>query len=770
MDHAAGRNCATTRKTMGAGVEPRRWAWFLGASLLTLALAASAQAAPTDSSDGPTVEEVVVTAMKREERLQDVGATITALSAESLRRSRVSDLSDLSSYAPNVDIKETVPGALPTVTIRGIGLDDFSTTSSPAAGVYIDEIPLSSPGLMSGEFFDLARIETLKGPQGTLYGRNTTAGALNIISARPGKAFDASGKIGYGDYKTFEGEGMVNIPLTDWAQVRLSAKTVQQGEGFWKSTLQADGTLGSRDIGSRNLWLGRAQLALQPTEDLDINLKLEGQRSRSEMGIPQNFGAYRPGQPFVACAPVLAGRVDNSQCVDAFGYQNTHSDPYKGDWSGTFPYDVDQIAGTSIIHYALAGFDLTSITGYINFNRFYHIDVDATPRHQFDFLENEAVRQATQEFRIARSTELVDVIGGAFVSWDHVLGDNSNLLDQWPLLLLGAADGSGQTTYNQTTRSAAIYTNATWRLRSDLDLITGLRYTGEERHYAGGTSFRTPSPAVGVNNTYIDDKIHDHNLTWTLGLNYHLTPDALLYGSASRGVKSGGFFSGFSNSQPQLIPYRPEALTAYEIGAKTQLIPTLTLNGSLFYYDYSDPQTFVRFVDPATGLSVQKVGNVDSAKAYGADLDATWRPIDGLTLTGGLGLLHTKLSSFSTSAGVIPAGNRLPNAPSMTFSGSARYEWQIGAYRAAIQGEAHHSSSVFKEASNDPLIAADGYWLFNARVAISDPSAKWELALWGKNLGDKLYEVQGDDLASLGIVNKNFNAPRTFGVELSYRY
>lgn len=737
-----------------------------GASVLAIASTALAADAAADS-----VGEVVVTAMKREERLQDVGATITALSAEALRTSRVSGLTDLAAYTPNVDIKETVPGALPTVTIRGIGLDDFSTVSSPAAGIYIDEVPLASPGLMSGEYFDLARIETLKGPQGTLYGRNTTAGAVNIISARPGREFDGYAKVGYGNYRRLDAEGMINAPLGESAQLRVSAKTVQQSRGFWTSDLLANGAPGKRDIGDRDVLLGRVQLALQPVEDLNINLKIEGQRSRSEIGVPQSFGSFGKGTPFVPCAPVLAGRLDNTQCVDAYGYQNTHANPYHGDWAGTFPYNIDQIAGTSTISYRVAGFDLTSITGYINFNRFYHIDVDATPRRQLDFLENEAVRQATQEFRIAKSTSLVDVIGGVFMSWDHVLGDNSNVLDQWPLLLFGAASGVGQTTYNQTTRSAALYGNATWHVTPAFDLVTGLRYTGEERHYAGGTLFVTPSPLVGINNAFIADKIHDHNLTWKLGANYKLSPDALLYASVARGVKSGGFFSGFTNSTAQLLPYRPETLTAYEAGAKTQLVRGLTLNASAFYYDYKDPQTFVRHVDPATGLSVQKVGNVDGAKAYGADIDAAWRPVDGMTLTAGLGLLHTRLSSFTTSAGFVPAGNRLPNAPSVTFNGGARYEWAVmGGWKMSVQGEAHHATRVFKEASNDPLIAAGGYWLFNGRVALANETGKWELAAWGKNLGDKLYEVQGADFASLGVLNKNYNAPRTYGVELTYRY
>lgn len=430
--------------------------WFSSAAFAVIAFAATGVQAAEESTSGSTVEELIVTALKREARLQDVAATITAIGADTIRQSRVAQVLDLASYNSNVDIKETVPGALPTVTIRGIGLDDFSTTSSASAGIYVDEVPLSSPALMSGNFLDLARIETLKGPQGTLYGRNSTAGAVNIISARPEKTFGGFAKLAYGNYQTLDAEAALNVPISDRAQLRLSARAIQQDKGFWTSSLLADGRPGKRDIGSRDIWLGRVQLALQPTENLDVNLKLEGLRSRSELGISQHNGAFAPGQPFVTCAPVLAGRVDNSLCADGYGYQNPYTDPYRGDWKGQFPYNIDQFEARSTIRYQWGEYELTSITSYINFARIYYLDVDGTPREQFNYIENEAVRQATQELRVGRSTELVDVIAGGFLSWDHVLGDNSNLNDEWSLLLLGANNGSGSTTYNQTTRRKSV--------------------------------------------------------------------------------------------------------------------------------------------------------------------------------------------------------------------------------------------------------------------------------------------------------------------------
>ncbi|WP_257548092.1 TonB-dependent receptor [Sphingopyxis sp. DBS4] len=726
-----------------------------------------------EAGGGETANEgdIVVTAMKREERLQDVGATIQALSAENIRTARVAEIKDLAAQLPNVDIKETVPGALPTVTIRGIGLDDFSTVSSPAAGIYVDEVPLASPGLMSGNFFDLGRIEVLKGPQGTLYGRNTTAGAVNIVSATPGDSFAAFAKAGYGNFDTFDAEAMLNIPLSDRAQLRLGGKTIQQGRGYWTSSLLEDGAPGRRDLGTRDIWLGRIQLALQPADGLDILLKAEGERSRSEMGVPQFNGTYGKGTPFVPCAPVLQGRLDNKDCVDAYGYQNSHDNPYQGDWVGRFPYNVDQVSLTGKIRYSAGAVDITSITGYIDFSRLYHIDVDATPLQQFDYDEKEDVRQFTQELRIGYRNDLIDLVGGAFYSWDRVVGDNSNYGDDWPLLFLGAASGSGKTNYDQVTRSAALYADGTWHLADKIDLITGIRFTRERRHYAGGTSFITASPLVGVDDTFIDDTIRDSNVTGRIGLNIRPRDGLLLFASVSRGRKSGGFFSGFTNNESQLLPYRPETITAYEVGVKSEFGRAVTLNIAGFYYDYKDPQTFVRFIDPATDLSVQKVGNVDSARVFGTDIDLILRPVRGLTLSGGLGLLDTRLSSFATAAGVIPAGNRLPNAPATSFSGKARYEFDLTpGLRAAIQGDTRYASSAFKEASNDPLIASKSYWLFNARLSVAGEKDGWEVALWGRNLTKERYVVSGVNLASLGIVNRIYNAPRTYGVELSFRY
>ena len=753
------------RRTLGAML-------LASAGLMPSAAWAQDEVQPATGSAAADDEEIIVTAERRAERLIDVPINISALPDQLIVESRITQIENIATAIANVDIKEQVPGAIPVVTIRGIGLDDFSSTNSPSAGVYVDEVPLASIALMSNEIYDLERIEVLKGPQGTLYGRNSTAGAVNIITARPGNEFAARMAAGYGNFETFDAEGFVNVPLGDTLAARISARTVQQGEGYWRSR-----RLPGETIGERNILTGRFQLRWRPSSGVDVNLKVEGLRSRSELGQPEFFGTINP-QTGGLCAPVLAGRIDNSQCTDFFGYTDTDGDPFLGDWARDAIYDIDAWDATLRIEVDLGGVELRSISGYRWQDRTFDIDADATPARQVDFVQSDTIEQFTQEVHLSGRTGLAQWLVGLFYSHDEVtVLTPGNHLDLFVTQTVINAD--------QRTDSAAGFANVEWHLNDRLSLTTGLRLTWEQRDYVGGTTDLNPlgfsflcipaglcTPGVPgpVALTFRNDSISDTNLTGRLALEYHPTPDSLLYASASRGRKSGGFFSGITTDNRALIPYRPETLTAYEVGGHARLANrTVLLNGSLFYYDYDDVQTFVR--DDGGAVPVQRLNNIDHARVYGADLDISWRPVTGLDLFAGVGLLDTRLSAFATAAGNVPAGNELPNAPHFTFTGRARYEVPITTgLKASILGTAHYSDSVFKDASNDPLISAGNWWVFDARFAIGDADDRWEIAVWGRNLSDNRHVVQGLDVASLGFGNRNYNAPRTYGVTGSIRF
>ncbi|MGE0044763.1 MAG: TonB-dependent receptor [Hyphomonadaceae bacterium] len=736
----------------------------------TTALTAALAAAPAFAQDSE--DEIVVTAQRRAERTLDIGLNVSTLSAQALTDNRVAQVVDLAGLIGNIDIKEQVPGAMPVVTIRGVGLDDFSATNSASAGIYVDEVYLASTAMMSTELYDLARVEVLKGPQGTLYGRNSTAGALNIITQAPRDFFEASLRAGYGNYETAELEGMINVPVNEALALRFSARTVQQGEGYWTSRLLPGETIGERDVIS-----ARAQALWSPSNTLEVLLKVEGTRSRSEMGQPEFFGAIDPttaipaGPPFALCAPYLAGGTDNTPCSDVFGYTDTDNDPFTGDWTTDAPYDIDAWDFTARITADLNFATLTSISGYRYHDRAFFIDTDATPFPQTDFLQTDTIEQYSQELRLTGESERVDWVLGAFASHDEVDVFTPGFHD---FLFVTQT----LTEAHQETNSAALFGHAEWRLTDRLSLITGLRYTWEERSFEGGTFDLNPFGmsllcmcAAPTPVTFLDDEISDRNWSWRVGLEYQPNENTLLYANVSRGVKSGGFFSGITTSNDQLLPYEPEELTAYEIGLKLRIPEgNLRVETSVFYYDYSDFQTFTRF--DSVPLPVQRLANIGEAEVWGLDLDIIWSPVENLDLIARMGFLDSQLGAFETTAGPIAAGNRLPNAPELTFTGGARWGFDLDpiGLNGAIQVDANYTSDAFKDALNNPRIASDSHWIWNARFSLTPPDENWEFAVWGRNLGDEQYVSQGLDVGALGYGNRNYNAPMTFGATLTYRW
>jgi iron complex outermembrane receptor protein len=738
----------------------------LAALALPLATPAHAQddsaSAATPTSDETAKDEIVVTAQKREQRLSDVPITISVADADTIKERRIEAVTDLVVFTPNVSVKENIPGLVPVITIRGVGLNDFSATNNPSAGVYVDEVSLSSLALMNFDFFDLERMEVLKGPQGTLYGRNSTAGALSIVTAKP--SFNGfSGRVvgSIGNYKAKDIEASLNLPASDTLAFRVAAKGIFQDKGYWFNQRL------NRDVGRRDVFLGRAQALWEPSESVDLLLKAEIQRGRSELGSPEFFGAFQ-------AVPPTAGLTcpGSPGCTDFFGYRDTDGNPFRGNWSVRPDYDVDQLNLSARLNADLGAATLTSVTGLVKFDRQWGVDVDASPLRQTDFYTDDRVKQFSQEVRMANATDLVDWLVGGFYSRDRVQTSYDGDLQE----LFNTKSYSYS---NQLTKSAALFGNGEWHLGNTLDLITGIRYTSEKRSNVGGTSdlvalapgsaltgapFGSPPiPLASVNG-----RISDKNWSWKLGVNWKPSTSTLIYASASQGVKSGGFFAGVATNSAQLIPYRPEKLVAYEVGIKGRASGAgLSYSASGFYYDYNDIQTFIR--DVVGALPIQRLGNVDKAKIYGLDADVTLNPtgLDGLTLTAGVGFLHTRLGSFTSSGGAVPAGNRLSDAPKFSFNGSAAYQFTLGGdIDARLSIDGRYQSQTFKDALNDPLIASDAFWVWNGRLSVLRED-DWDVSLWAKNIGDKRYVTQGLNQLVLGTGNRVYGAPRIWGVSVS---
>jgi iron complex outermembrane recepter protein len=739
------------------------------------------------------LDEIVVTAQKREQRLVEVPINVSTLDRGDMQKARIEQVRDVMGYVPNMDIKEQVPGAIPVVTIRGVGLDDFSSTNSPAAGIYVDGVTLSSLALMSFDLFDMERIEVLKGPQGTLYGRNSNAGAINIITAPPTLNREGYLRAGYGSYRAADLEGAWNQPIGDTLALRGAFKLIRQDEGFWKSRLTAAEDYAGppssgytadapvvRDIGKRDIQAGRIKAAWDPLPDFGLDLKVEAMRQRSEMGQPEFFGTL--------CSPG-SQPIDPENCTDLNQYTDTDRDPYLGDWRGDFPYHIDQVSETLSVDYDFGWAALSSVTGHIAFERMFHIDVDGTPADEFEFWQGDTVDQLSQELRLAGALDLGNWLLGAYWAQDTARVDTPGIHDHLlnvPLTSKILAD--------QDTEGYAVFGNMDWRLGAFMPALdkftvtTGLRWGLERRAYVGGTTWRIngqpcqpppagcvpgqpgpqdPTPPPTIDYTYENSSIEDSSISWKAGLNHAPTPAWLVYGNVSAGTKSGGYFSGVTTNDRQLEPYPPEELRAYEVGVKRAGL--VALNASAFWYDYENLQTFMR----EGTAPVQYVGSIPEAKIKGVDVDTTLRVLDGLTVMAGLGLLETELGPFTGPGGQpVPAGNKAANAPEMTWNLLARYELPLGAsgLDIALQADAHYSDAMFKEATNDPLIRSEPYTIYNSRVSLLNAARSWEFALWGRNLTDELYVVQGVDVGSLFIGNHNYNAPRTYGADLIWHF
>ncbi|MFZ5720890.1 MAG: TonB-dependent receptor [Pseudomonadota bacterium] len=485
------------------------------------------------------------------------------------------------------------------------------------------------------------------------------------------------------------------------------------------------------------------------------------------MGAPEFFGLIPPpGAPAGLVCPGSPG------CLDLLGYRDVDGDPFKGEYSVDPSYDLDQRALTTRINADLGWATLTSVTGYIDFKREWGADTDAGPFPHLDFVAKDRVHQLSQELRLAGSTDKTEWLTGVFASRDRIKtsydGDLRALLNT---RLYTFAD--------QTSKSAAAFANIEHRLTPTLNLVAGLRYTWEEKHNEGfdldlvsecPASFLTLVPCGGgpITLASIDREIDDRNWSWKIGLNWKPAPLTLVYASVSQGVKSGGFFSGVATTSAQLQPYRPETLVDYEVGIK-QRVPEagLSWSASAFYYDYKDVQTFIR--DESGGLPIQRLGNVRNAEIYGADLDVTLSPpaLEGLDLSAGVGLLQTELGAFSSSAGLIPRGNKLPDAPKVSFNVAAAYTLRLAdELQGRLQVDGHYNGRSYKDALNDPLIVAPAYWLWNARVSVLS-SDDWDVAVWVKNFTDKRYLTQAVNNLPLGVGFRVYGAPRTWGVSAS---
>ncbi len=687
------------------------------------------------------IEEIVVTAQKREQNLNDVSVAVTAFSGEDVRALGLAQPVDLAAQTPNLNINNTFQNTLPNISIRGIGLNDYAVNNNPATGVYIDEVYLVSPAMLGFQLFDMERVEVIKGPQGTLFGKNTTAGAVNFVSAKPTEALEGYLSLDAGNYNLFGAEGAFSGEIASGLMGRFAFQTTQQHEGHIKN--RATG----RDVGSIDRTAWRASLNWTPTESADIFLSLHSGTDTSDTWLIKVNNSFTteddlffPGDPNES-----AGRFDTFLDNKAEGAALTVN------------WDLSE----QLL--------LTSVSAYETYERHYVEDRDGTALIHLDGEYLNDIAQYSQELRLTYQRSALSLIAGVFYGTDEVeTRDRFDAPDlPFPFMSVGNE-------YRQETDSAALFAHLEWLLSDNINLTAGLRYTDEEKEFSDAFTFLylDAIPSAGGTQTNVFPPVHNNydvtDVSGKISLDYRGFEDTLLYFSASKGFKSGAFQGQLTFTPSDLSGFDEENVFAYELGVKRTLINgSMQINAAAFFYDYEDIQIYGPIFDSPVG-PLFGITNAGDAELVGGEIELLWLPAPGLEVRTGLGLIDSEITDSILAT--VAKGSELPNAPETNFNLMVRYEFPLTTtWMVDVLFDTSYKDDVTYDIVRAPEeTKEDAYWVSNARIGLRSNNERWGLYLWGRNLSDKEYRTQ-IQRTTIGFV-ETYGMPRTYGITLDVAF
>lgn len=709
---------------------------------------AVAQTAKPSDGDG-AVAVIVVTAQKRKEKLQEVPMSVTAMNQESLEALNIVSVTSLQAAIPNIIVSDAFGANTVVGYLRGIGTVNAVFSQDPAVGIYVDDVYLSRSLGANSNFFDIERVEVLRGPQGTLYGSNSPAGAIRIVTAKPdltaGYEFKAEASAG-----SYNARGLnlsANLPLVADKTAARFVIMSNRRDGY--QTSLADG---SKADNVDNLSF-RLHLLTKLSDRWDLLLSADNLRSRS---IP------RQGVSFYAGAP---GTVD---LFDTPGFN-------KRDFYSEMPersrYDnLDTHGYTANIHGQLGGADFRSITAYRDLTEEINGDVDGTILNRFSAHQKLKNSQVTQEFNLSGERGALNWMVGAF--FVHEKNDflwHVNFLQYLPLSFLAPRGlAPGYQLFDQTKNSWALFTQESWKATDRLTLTGGLRWTQETKDFHVVGYNQTTYTDVGIPpGTPIPGFDLKPSKTWSApqwraALDYKLTKDALAFASATRGFRSGGYNGGArSIAEASAAPFNPEFATTYEIGAKTEwLNRTLRFNPTYFQTNYKDQQLAFLNTGGAFGTSTA------DSKISGWEFEILMTPAKGLKLFANLGTLKGEITKTNA-------------APPFMFAPDPKYTYSFGFDYKRSAGNGLNwflGANNFKTASynisnaHDPFRTIPAYSNLGARVGLGSDNGRWKLELIGNNLRNDYWPGWVFNIPALGTQERTPNAPRTVDLKLTFNY
>lgn len=746
---------------------------------------AAAQAGESDVGIG----EIVVTAQKRAQNLNDVGITIAVSSGEQLKAAGVVDVAQLAAVVPSFTASTSSLGS-PVFSLRGINFNSFQRSAPPAVATYIDEAPLPYPQMTQAMLLDVERIEALKGPQGTLFGQNATAGSINAIAAKPTSTLAAGFQADLDSYGQTTLQAYISGPVSSTLRARLAAGTTQGGgwqRGYFLNTQKN----GAQDKGSVRLLLD-----WEPTDRLRVTTNFNASYDRSEqlqpqiqdltVAVPANAS---PNLLLYATNPATSARdADFDLGLDTRAKNHMYQGVLRADYEIT-----DNLT-------------LTSLTNYIDWSSRTPFDNDGSASRQQVSTQISEIQTFTQEVRLTGqipSAQINYVFGASYANDDIVEG-----ADQAYYGYSGfPANSPARWIYDLGQRATAVFGNVDFEVSPGLTLTGGARYTETRQKIYGclfdrggggiaGTAgflaqiaaqirYGANAPSVagayvpggcstaddlGPNPTFLpsftNQSQKENNVSWRAGVNYKLNEDGLLYGLVSRGYKAGTYPVIINFFQSGVKGVKQEQLTSYEIGAKLSFLDRrVQFNVAGFYYDYKDKQ-FFSYQPVFPGLTTATLLNIPKSKVKGIDAELITRLTPEFTLRGAITYIKTEVGQFSgfdfTGAPFVFTGSEFNFAPPVAATADAEYRTEVRAgLKAFIGGSLTYNDRTFADLGEPPRFQVPGYTLLDARIGMESDNG-WRVSVWGRNLTDKYYwnsvNSGGDES------NRVAAAPRTFGI------
>lgn len=741
---------------------------FMPVSAIAQVSSAGAPAsADTPAAQAASVglDDIVVTARKREESLQDVGSAVTALSPAELARRPDVDLSSFSNAAPNVIITDMQegPGSPASMTIRGVGTSDHERSIDPTIGVVVDGVFIGTVGGAMVKAIDLERLEILRGPQGTLFGRNSIGGALLLDRRKPETGrFNGEARANYGNYNDVGVDGFINAPLTDNLAIKVGGAFSRRDGYTFNRTL-------NRRQGKEEYKTINAAIRWQPTDKIDLYYRYDKQWTNQDAAALLNVAA--PDQAWCsyyqqcAASPTLPQGGDRYVSVqNSPGFGNAFFDSdmhvFSAHWEFADNYSVDYLFGRF----------LTRENG--------HWDFDGTPLTLYDTDRPQTYRQNSHELRLSYANGgSLNYTVGLYAFNSRYKIDNFSTIG-FGDLAFGLPAGtllSVPQTVEQSTDSYAAFFEGDVRIINNLTLTLGGRYTHDKKFQGVNDPLFPQLATAGGLSTPVSKAWEE--FTPKVGLRYRFSDDFMVYGLFSRGFRAGGFSGRPGTYAAAITPYDPETVDNLEAGFKSQFLDNrVRLNVSAYYMKYKDKQEELSVPVNVLGGTGQQTLFVNAATAElkGVEIELTAKPVRGFTITSSLGYLDARYKKFADPV----SGNSLTylalrRAPKWTFTISPAYGIETMGGKLSLSADWHYVSAFENTFWNTPQARNDGAYVLDAQVTYRHGDTS--ISLYGRNLTkDDSYTIGldvGRSATSPGLWTfVATRPPRTYGISISQKF